>query len=159
MKTWQKTLVIALGVYVGLALLTASIVGFWLTHAGWACVRVTSSETTPASIAVVVPMAVAEAGIKVAGHGPAAAELRANLGEVKDLLPALEQLAEGLEEMPEGVLVNVHQNGDHVVIQKLGSKIRVEVESANGDHVRVEAPDQAPRRLIRQLRQVVSDRS
>lgn len=159
MKTWQKTLVIALGIYVGLALLTASIVGFWLTQAGWACVRVATSDSSPASVSVVVPMAFAEAGIKVAGHGPAGAELRANLGEVKDFLPGLEKLAEGLEEMPEGVLVNVRQDGDHVVIRKLGSKIRIEVESATGDHVQVEAPDQAPRRLIRQLRKVISDRS
>lgn len=156
MKTWQKVLVIGFAVYVGLALLVASVAGSWLVRAGWAGVRITTSDVGSASFAV--PMAATEAALRIAGRGPVGIQLRSDLGDVSDLLPALEDLAGGLEEMPEGVLVNVHQDGDHVIIRKIGNRLRVEVNAATGEHVQIEAPDQAPRRLLRELRKVLSSR-
>jgi hypothetical protein len=156
MKTWQKVLVTAFAVYVGLALTVAAWIGLWVVRAGWTSVHIVSPDTSPVTIHVVVPMALAEAGVSIAGHTPAAVQMRADLHDVRDLLPALETLARGLEEIPDGVLVDVRQGADHVVVRKVSGYFCIDVGSADGDRVRVQAPDQSLRRVLERLRRIAT---
>jgi len=156
MKTWHKVLVAGFAIYVGLALTVAAWIGVWVARAGWASVQIATHDTAPVTIHLVLPMALAEAGVTMAGHGPAGIELRAELREVSDLLPALETLAQGLEEIPDGVLVDARQGGDHVAIRKVRGYFCIDVDSGDGDRVRVEAPDQSLRRVIERLRRVTT---
>lgn len=155
LERWQKVLVGALAAYVGLALVIGVVLGLWVVRAGWASLTVASHDLKPARIHLVVPIALAEAGLSIAGRSPAGVSLRADLRDYDDVLPALEALGEGLEEMPDCELVKVRQGAESIVVRKVHGRMQVEVEADEGDQVRVEAPARSVRRIVRRLERIV----
>ena len=60
----------------------------------------------------------------------ALAEVRREIGPYRQ---GLQEMAEGLESMPSGVLVEVHSDGEHVRITKQGRNFHIRVQSEDSD--------------------------
>lgn len=93
----------------------------------------------PAALAT----AVLEAGrLQIDGVG---VELRHDL---RDWAPAIEAALEGMEGYPDVPLVQIVDGRERVTVRKLGTKIRLEIDSGS-ESVRVTVPEESLRRALR----------
>lgn len=60
--------------------------------------------------------------------------------EIAEYLPAFDRIVEELRAMPDALLVEVQDDGDHVKIFKRGDVLRVEVDEGHDEMVRVSLP-------------------
>jgi hypothetical protein len=127
---------------------SVGLVGYVATG-GMATVSVDTDDT---DFSIPVPMRILDLGLSVAGVAVPASEIRAAQGELHEALhqyrPVLEEMADQLDELPDGELVRVVTDDERVVVGHTGGKFRVEV-LAPDTHVTVTVPRRAMSRVIR----------
>lgn len=103
--------------------------------------------SVPASV-VSIPLAVVD------GHmilDSMTYEDREELRELRRWQPAIEALTSELEKAGDVTLVEVDDEGDHVRIVKEGTRLRVLVDSGDGDRVRISVPSRVVTRAVDRL--------
>ena len=88
------------------------------------CVVVDVRPADGPRIIVPVPLFVARAALVLAPHEVTHLEIP----ELDDYADVAEQIVDELLDAPDGVLVEVHERGEHVLIAKVGDEIEVEVD-------------------------------
>lgn len=115
-------------------------------------VATVSVDTDDADFSIPVPMRVLDLGLRVAELAVPASELRATRAELqhelRPYLPLLEDLADEIEQLPEGDLVRVITDDELVVVRHSRGKFRVEVVAPD-THVKIAVPRRAMSRLLR----------
>jgi hypothetical protein len=125
---------------------TALVAGAALSSEGFIHVRVHEKQANGTHLNIIVPAAVVPAGLRFVP-----AERLAEASEnIRPYLPIIDAAIPALEECPDGVLVEVVDNDDHVVITKSGGSLVIDVDD-RGDNVHVSVPLRAAQSAIHQL--------
>jgi hypothetical protein len=125
---------------------TALVTGAALSSEGFINVRVDEKEADGHHIHLIVPAALVPVGLRFVPREhlvEASQNLRANMPIIDAALPALEQC-------PDGVLVEVTDPGEHVLVAKVGGSIVVDVNDSD-DVVHVSVPLRAAESAIHQI--------
>jgi hypothetical protein len=125
---------------------TALVTGAALSSEGFIHVKVDEKEADGHHINLIVPAALVPVGLRFVPREhlvEAAQNLRANMPIIDAALPALEQC-------PDGVLVEVTDPDEHVLVAKVGSSIVIDVNDAD-DVVHVSVPLRAAESAIHQI--------
>jgi hypothetical protein len=125
---------------------TAVVTGAALSSEGFINVRVDEKEADGHHIHMIVPAALVPVGLRFVTRqnlAEAARNLRDNMAIIDAALPALEQC-------PDGVLVEVTDPGEHVLVAKVGGSIVIDVNDAD-DVVHVSVPLRAAESAIHQI--------
>jgi hypothetical protein len=125
---------------------TALVTGAALSSEGFINVRVDEKEADGHHIHLIVPAALVPVGLRFVPREhlvEASQNLRANMPIIDAALPALEQC-------PDGVLVEVTDPGEHVLVAKVGGSIVIDVNDAD-DVVHVSVPLRAAESAIHQI--------
>jgi len=125
---------------------TALVGGAALSSEGFIHVRVDEKEADGHHINLIVPAAVVPAGLRFVPSqdiAEAAKNLRDNMAIIDAAMPALEQC-------PDGVLVEVTDPEEHVLIRKSGGSIVIDVNDSD-DVVHVSVPLRAAESAIHQI--------
>ena len=125
---------------------TALVTGAALSSEGFINVRVDEKEADGHHIHMIVPAALVPVGLRFVPRqnlAEAARNLRNNMAIIDAALPALEQC-------PDGVLVEVTDPGEHVLVAKVGGSIVIDVNDAD-DVVHVSVPLRAAESAIHQI--------
>jgi hypothetical protein len=125
---------------------TAVVGGTMLCSQGMLAVRVRQKQVDGENISLMVPAALVPMTLKFIPErhlAQAAARLRPYMPIVDAAIPAL-------VDCPDGVLVEVTDPGEHVLIAKRGSSIVVDVNDAN-EVVHVAVPLRAAHSAIREI--------
>lgn len=88
------------------------------------CVVVDVRPADGPRVIVPVPLFVARAALAFAPHEAA----HIDLPELAEYSDVLEQIVDELLDAPDGVLVEVHDGGDHVLIAKVDDEIEIDVD-------------------------------
>ena len=114
---------------------TAVVGGAMLCSEGMLRVKVHEKQADGTNINLVVPAALIPMTLKfVPDHHLAHAS-----AQLRQYMPAIDAAIPVLEDCPDGVLVEVIDPGEHVLIEKRGGSIVVDVNDAN-DVVHLEVP-------------------
>lgn len=105
---------------------------------------VTVHEAGGTDITVPVPLAVAQVALAFA---PDEAK-RVEIPEIAEYLPYLEQIVSELERVPDTVLVEVRDRGDHVTVAKEDDFLRVRVREDGDASVDVSIPLSTVRGIV-----------
>jgi len=135
------------GKFLAGAAYTGLIGGAVLFHQGAVTVNVKEKRDGGHRVFVVAPATLATWGVKFIPdqHFPRLPE------EARAALPAATAALEELERLPDFVLVEVEgRHGEQVRIEKVGSKLRIDVDSPR-EEVRVSAPIRAARATMQEL--------
>jgi hypothetical protein len=125
---------------------TALVTGAALSSEGFINVKVDEKQPDGHHINVIVPAALVPVGLRFVPRQhlvEASQNLRANMPIIDAALPALEQC-------PDGVLVEVIDPGEHVLVAKVGGSIVIDVNDAD-DVVHVSVPLRAAESAIHQI--------
>lgn len=125
---------------------TALVTGAALSSEGFIHVKVDEKEADGHHINLIVPAALVPVGLKFVPRqhlAEAAQNLRANMAIIDAALPALEQC-------PDGVLVEVTDPGEHVLVAKSGGSIVIDVTDPD-ETVHVSVPLRAAESAIHQI--------
>lgn len=125
---------------------TAVVAGAALSSEGFIHVRVHEKHAGGDNVFVIVPAAI----VPIAAHFVP----RENLGEasqnIRPYLPVINAAIPALEESPDGVLVEVRDTDDHVLISKSGGSLVIDVNDSD-DVVHVSVPLRAARSFAASL--------
>jgi hypothetical protein len=125
---------------------TALVAGAALSSEGFIHVKVQERQPGGTNINLVVPAALVPATLSlVPGNDLADAS-----EEIRPYLPIIDAAIPALEESPDGVIVEVIDAQDHVVVAKTGGSMVVDVRDA-ADTVHVSVPLGAARRAIHEI--------
>ena len=125
---------------------TVVVTGAALSSEGFINVRVDEKEADGHHIHMIVPAALVPVGLRFVPRqslAEAARNLRDNMAIIDAALPALEQC-------PDGVLVEVTDPSEHVLVAKVGGSIVIDVNDAD-DVVHVSVPLRAAESAIHQI--------
>ena len=143
MTTFKR---VAIGLFVAwgvLVLATAAVAGAFLIHDGIMTVSVREKQSGGARFVVPVPGSAFRLATFVAENAiPARDRIRFRRDmarQLGDLQPTLAAMARELENCPDAVLVDVHDRGDHVTIEKRGGTLHIHVDDSDAE-VRVSVP-------------------
>lgn len=125
---------------------TALVAGAALSSEGFIHVRVHEKQPGGTNINLVVPAALVPATLRFVPNdhlADAAQEVRPYLAIIDAAIPAL-------ADCPDGVLVEVVDHSDHVLVTKSGGSLVVDVQDAN-DTVHVSIPLRAAQSSLHQI--------
>jgi len=125
---------------------TAVVAGAAISSEGFIHVRVHEKHPGGANFAVIVPAAV----VPVALHFVPKKHFDRAPEELQEALPIVDAAVPELEKCPDGVLVEVIDPGEHVLITKSGGSIVIDVNDHN-DTVHVSVPLRAVRSSLHQI--------
>jgi hypothetical protein len=130
---------------------TALIAGAALSSEGFIHVRVHEKRPNGDNVNVFVPAALAT----VALHFVPARDLARDSDELRSCLPMIDAAIPVLQDAPDGVLVEVEDATDHILVQKIGDSLVVDINDAD-DVAHVSVPLRAARSAIHQLAEAAS---
>lgn len=117
-----------------------------VADAGMIGVRVHEKKPDGTNLLLYVPAVLVPLGMKIAPER----QLESAMRRAKEFLPAMRIVAEELERMPDGLLVEVLSPREHVMIVKSGGSLVVDVDN-DRETVHVSVPLQMVRNLARDL--------
>ena len=113
---------------------TAIVAGAAVSSEGFVHVRVHEKQANGANFNLIVPAALIPATL----HFVPKEKLQHGSGDLRKALPIIDAAIPALEDCPDGVLVEVTDPGEHVMITKSGGSLVVDVhDAANDVHVSV----------------------
>jgi hypothetical protein len=131
----------------GIGLLgTAVVAGAAISSEGFIHVRVHEKRPDGANFALIVPAAV----VPVALHFIPKEHFEQAPQDLQEALPIVDAAVPELEKCPDGVLVEVRDPGEHVLIAKSGGSIVIDVND-HEDTVHVSVPLRAVRSSLHQI--------
>jgi hypothetical protein len=132
---------------VGIGVLGTALVGAAaLSSEGFIHVKVHEKQPDGTNINLVVPAAI----VPVALHFAPPRDLADASRDLRQYLPVIDAAIPALEDCPDGVLVEVIDASDHVVVAKSGSSVVIDVDDP-GDKVHVSVPLRAARSALHQI--------
>jgi hypothetical protein len=132
---------------VGIGVLGTALVGAAaLSSEGFIHVKVHEKQPDGTNINLVAPAAI----VPVALHFAPPRDLADASRDLRQYLPVIDAAIPALEDCPDGVLVEVIDASDHVVVAKSGSSVVIDVDDP-GDKVHVSVPLRAARSALHQI--------
>ena len=125
---------------------TVVVAGAALSSEGFIHVKVHEKHPGGDHINLIVPAAI----VPVALHFVPRQNFADASGQLQEVLPIIDAAVPALEQCPDGVLVEVFEPGEHVLVAKSGSSIVVDVND-HDDVVHVSVPLRAARSAIHQI--------
>lgn len=125
---------------------TAMVASAALSSEGFIAVKVHEKKADGTHLTLVVPAAIVPATLHFVPNG----DLKNAGGEIRPYLPMIDAAIPALEDCSDGVLVEVNGPGEHVLIQKAGGSVVIDVDD-NGDLVHVSVPLRAAQSAIHQI--------
>jgi hypothetical protein len=125
---------------------TAVVAGAALSSEGFIHVKVQEKQANGTHINLFVPAAV----VPIALHFAPRERLADASGDLKQCLPIIDAAIPALAEAPDGVLVEVRDHDDHVLITKTGGSLVIDVNDP-GDTVHVSVPLRAAQSAVHQI--------
>lgn len=107
--------------------------GATIAATGTVMVDVQEAGPEGASLWIPVPMLLLDLAIFAAPRLMPEDALDEARAEIEPYLPALQEFAGALEDCPDGILVQVEGEDEHVLISKEGRNFKIHVESADAD--------------------------
>ena len=117
-----------------------------VADAGFIGVRVHEKKPDGTNLRLYVPAVLVPLGVRLAPER----ELERAMSHAREFLPAMRIAAEELERIPDGLLVEVSNSREHVLIVKRGGSLVVDVDN-DGETVHVSVPLDIVRNLARDL--------
>jgi len=125
---------------------TALVAGAALSSEGFIHINVHEKQADGTNLTLIVPAAVVPLTLKFVPNQ----RLAEASHDLRPLLPVLDAAIPALEDCPDGVLVEVVDHGEHVVIAKRGGSIVIDVNDA-GETVHVSVPLRAAQQSIHEI--------
>ena len=125
---------------------TALIGGAALSSEGFIHVRIHETQPGGTNITLIVPTALVPVALRFAPRQQLAEASR----DLQQYLPVIDAAIPALEECPDGILVEVVDPGEHVVIAKSGASVVIDVNDP-GETVHVSVPLRAAQSSIHQI--------
>jgi hypothetical protein len=125
---------------------TAMVAGAALSSEGFIGVRVHEKGADGTNINLLVPAAAATTAL----HFVSSQELAEASRDIRPYLPVIDAAIPALRESPDGVLVEVRDETEHVLVQKIGGSLVVDVNDSD-DVVHVSVPLRAAQSAIHQI--------
>jgi hypothetical protein len=125
---------------------TAMVAGAALSSEGFIGVRVHEKSADGTNINLIVPAAVATTAL----HFVSSQDLAEASRDIRPYLPVIDAAIPALRDSPDGVLVEVRDATDHVLVQKIGGSLVVDVNDSD-DVVHVSVPLRAAQSAIHQI--------
>jgi hypothetical protein len=146
MSRLGKIILIAAGIVFAIALNTAVLGGIVVYRActgGTAVVSIHEKQANGARLWIPVPVGLVTTALRLTPRH----ELPALDPEARRFLPAAQAAIRALEGAPDGVLVEVQDHGEHVVIAKRGGQFVIDVDNRD-ERVQVSVPAGSLRSLL-----------
>jgi hypothetical protein len=132
---------------IGVGLLgTVMVAGAAVSSEGFIHVKVHEKRADGTHLTLIIPAAIVPATL---GFVPRE-HLRDAADNIREYLPVIDAAIPALEDTPDGILVEVRDPNDHVVVTKSGGSIVVDVNDRE-DVVHVSVPLRAAHSAIRQI--------
>jgi hypothetical protein len=125
---------------------TAMVAGAALSSEGFIAVKVHEKAANGTHLTFIVPAALVPATL----HFVPKADLKDAGRDIRPYLPIIDAAIPALEDCPDGVLVEVRDPGEHVLIQKIGGSVVIDVND-HEDVVHVSVPLRAAQSSIHQI--------
>lgn len=125
---------------------TAMVAGAALSSEGFIAVKVHEKAANGTHLTLVVPAAIVPATL----HFVPKDDLTEAGRDIRPYLPIIDAAIPALEDCPDGVLVEVKDPGEHVLIQKVGGSVVIDVND-HEDIVHVSVPLRAAQSSIHQI--------
>lgn len=125
---------------------TAMLAGAALSSEGFIAVKVHEKAAHGTHLTLIVPAALVPATL----HFVPKADLKDAGRDIRPYLPIIDAAIPALEDCPDGVLVEVRDPGEHVLIQKIGGSVVIDVND-HEDVVHVSVPLRAAQSSIHQI--------
>ena len=125
---------------------TAMVAGAALSSEGFIAVKVHEKAVNGTHLTLIVPAAIVPATL----HFVPKDDLKEAGRDVRPYLPIIDAAIPALEDCPDGVLVEVRDPGEHVLIQKVGRSVVIDVND-HEDIVHVSVPLRAAQSSIHQI--------
>src|SRR5260221_2658022 len=125
---------------------TAMVAGAAVSSEGFISIKVHEKQADGTHLSLIVPAALIPAAL----HFVPREHLRGAPENLRQYLPIIDAAIHALEDTPDGVFVEVSEPGEHVVVQKRGSSIVVDVND-HDDIVHVSVPLRAAQASIHQI--------
>jgi len=125
---------------------TVMVVGAAVSSEGFIHVEVHEKQPNGANVNVFVPAVLATTAL----HFVPNREFSHDSEELRSCLPIIDAAIPALRDAPDGVLVEVKDAKEHVLVQKIGGAIVVDVDDAE-DVVHVSVPLRAAQNAIHQI--------
>lgn len=141
-----------LNAVLALALATAGTAGTVVYNAGSIQIQVREKHEGGENINLIIPAAIIPIGLAFAPDE----ELAEVSGRMQEVLPILKAAAEELGKIPDGVLVEVRTRDEHVLIEKRGGSLVIDVDT-DSEEVHVSFPIHMLLSAVRKLESVRPD--
>ena len=125
---------------------TAMVAGAALSSEGFIAVKVHEKAANGTHLNLIVPAAIIPATL----HFVPREKLKDAAHDIRPYLPVIDAAIPALEDTPDGVLVEVRDPGEHVLIQKIGGSVVIDVND-HEDIVHVSVPLRAAQSSIHQI--------
>lgn len=125
---------------------TVVAAGAALSSEGFIAVRVQEKQANGTHLNLIVPAAIVPATL----HFVPQDKLKDAGRDIRPYLPVIDAAIPALEDCPDGVLVEVRDPGEHVLIQKIGGSVVIDVND-HEDIVHVSVPLRAAQSSIHQI--------
>jgi hypothetical protein len=125
---------------------TAMVAGAALSSEGFIAVKVHEKAANGTHLTLILPAALVPATL----HFVPKEDLKDAGRDIRPYLPIIDAAIPALEHCPDGVLVEVRDPGEHVLIQKIGGSVVIDVND-HEDIVHVSVPLRAAQSSIHQL--------
>lgn len=125
---------------------TVVAAGAALSSEGFIAVRVQEKQANGTHLNLIVPAAIVPATL----HFVPKDKLKDAGRDIRPYLPVIDAAIPALEDCPDGVLVEVRDPGEHVLIQKIGGSVVIDVND-HEDIVHVSVPLRAAQSSIHQI--------
>jgi hypothetical protein len=125
---------------------TVMVAGAALSSQGFIAVRVHEKKADGTHLRLIVPAALVPATL----HFVPKDNLKDAARDIRPYLPIIDAAIPALEDCPDGVLVEVTDPQEHVLIQKSGGSVVIDVDD-HGDIVHVSVPLRAAQSSIHQI--------
>lgn len=125
---------------------TAMVAGAALSSEGFIAIKVHEKAANGTHLTLIVPAAIVPATL----HFVPKEDLKEAGRDIRPYLPIIDAAIPALEDCPDGVLVEVKDPGEHVLIQKVGGSVVIDVND-HEDIVHVSVPLRAAQSSIHQI--------
>lgn len=125
---------------------TAVVAGAALSSEGFIHVKVREKQAGGTNLNLIVPAALVSSGLHFVPND----RMEVDAQNLRQALPIIDAAVPALEDCPDGVLVEVTDPGEHVLITKSGGSLVIDVNDSE-DEVHVSVPLSAARSAIHVL--------
>jgi hypothetical protein len=125
---------------------TAMVAGAAVSSEGFIHIKVHEKQANGTHLSLVVPAAIVPATL----HFVPTEKLKDAARDIRQFLPVIDAAIPALEDTPDGVLVEVTDPHEHVLIQKIGGSVVIDVND-HEDIVHVSVPLRAAQSSIHQI--------